>query len=70
MQVFNKPYCLKDFSTDLPTDSSTVFVRIPQPKTNVNWYDNVKSNPPWAKQLEHELGIGKTLVRESNFVIW
>ena len=39
-----------------------VFIRIPQPKTNVNWYEYVKSYPPWAKNLEVELGLGKTLV--------
>jgi hypothetical protein len=48
--------------TELPSDASTVIVRIPQPKTNVNWYELVKSTPPWAKKLEKEMGIGKTQV--------
>lgn len=67
-------------------------MRIPQPKTNVNWYDFVKATPgerdtvvvlssiyctylcalfyynafpmsqAWAKKLEGELALGKTLV--------
>ena len=48
--------------TDLPADASSVIVRIPQPKTNVNWFDFVKANPPWAKKLEKELEIGRTQV--------
>ena len=60
-------YCPPDVVKDLPNISpnvsaSTVFLRIPQPKTNVNWYDYVKSYPKWAKNLEAELGLGKTLV--------
>lgn len=60
-------YCPPNVVKDLPNISpnisaQTVYVRIPQPKTNVNWYDYVKSYPPWAKSLEAELGLGKTLV--------
>ncbi len=56
-------YCPPDVVRDLPAgDASTTFVRIPQPKTNVNWYTNVKATPSWAKELEAELGLGKTLV--------
>ena len=60
-------YCPPDVVKDLPSISPnvsapTVYIRIPQPKTNVNWYDYVKSYPPWAKSLEAELGLGKTLV--------
>jgi hypothetical protein len=43
-------------------DASSVYVRIPQPKTNMNWYDFVKANPTWAKKLEKEMGIGRTQV--------
>ena len=52
-----------DVVTDLPVDASSVIVRIPQPKTNVNWYDFVKATPTWAKKLEKEMGIGKTQVK-------
>mgnify|MGYP001160241281 FL=1 len=60
-------YCPPNVIKNLPsvsanTSAPTVFVRIPQPKTNVNWYDYVKSYPPWAKNLEAELGLGRTLV--------
>ena len=50
--------------TDLPMDSSSVYVRIPQPKTNMNWYDFVKATPTWAKKLEKEMGIGRTQVKK------
>ena len=60
-------YCPPDVVKDLPlispnVSAQTVYIRIPQPKTNVNWYDYVKSYPPWAKDLEVELGLGRTLV--------
>jgi hypothetical protein len=55
-------YCPPDVVRDLTGEASTTYVRIPQPKTNVNWYDNVKATPTWAKELEAELGLGKTLV--------
>eukprot|EP00095_Tigriopus_kingsejongensis_P010187 maker-scaffold105_size367834-snap-gene-2.37 protein:Tk10187 transcript:maker-scaffold105_size367834-snap-gene-2.37-mRNA-1 annotation:"hypothetical protein DAPPUDRAFT_303147" len=55
-------YCPPDISRDLPSDSATLYVRIPQPKTNVNWYDFVKSTPDWAKNLEGQLPLGKTLI--------
>merc|ERR1712079_350134 len=55
-------YCPPDVVKDLPADSPTVYVRIPQPKTNVNWYDRVKASPAWAKNLEAELGLGRTQV--------
>jgi hypothetical protein len=51
-----------DVVTDLPVDASSVYVRIPQPKTNMNWYDFVKATPTWAKKLEKEMGIGRTQV--------
>ena len=38
-------YCPPDVIRDLPTDSAKTFVRIPQPKTNVNW-DGARSLPP------------------------
>ena len=67
--VFPAPfiYCPPDVIKDLPSlspniSSPKVFIRIPQPKTNVNWFEYVKSYPPWAKNLEVELGLGKTLV--------
>ncbi|XP_059084978.1 fibrillin-2-like [Tigriopus californicus] len=55
-------YCPPDIVRDLPADSATIYVRIPQPKTNVNWYDFVKATPKWAKSLEGQLGLGKTLI--------
>ena len=55
-------YCPPDLVKDLPADSPTVYVRIPQPKTNVDWYDRVKAAPAWAKNLEAELGLGRTQV--------
>ena len=51
-----------DVVTDLPMDASSVYVRIPQPKTNMNWYDFVKATPTWAKKLEKEMAIGRTQV--------
>ena len=55
-------FCPPDVVKDLPADSATTYIRIPQPKTNVNWYEFVKATPDWAKKLEAELGLGKTLV--------
>lgn len=55
-------FCPPDVVKDLPSDSATTYIRIPQPKTNVNWYEFVKATPDWAKQLEAEMGLGKTLV--------
>ena len=31
-------YCPPAVVKDLPPDSARVYVRIPQPKTNMNWY--------------------------------
>ncbi len=38
---------------DLPAHSNTIYVRIPQPKTNVNWYDFVKATPGEATKLNN-----------------
>lgn len=55
-------YCPPDVTKDLPVDSASILVRIPQPKTNVDWNTNVRATPDWAKDLEATLPLGKTLV--------
>ena len=41
-------YCPPDVVRDLPDDSAKTFVRIPQPKTNVNWYGLCQSLIFWG----------------------
>ena len=39
-------YCPPDVVRDLPDDAAKTFVRIPQPKTNVNWCVQISKPRP------------------------
>ncbi|KAJ9573729.1 hypothetical protein L9F63_008892, partial [Diploptera punctata] len=54
--------CPRDVKVDLPPHQNTVHVRIPQPKSNMDWWRYIDSIPSWGKQLEADLTPGKTEV--------
>ncbi|TRY63359.1 hypothetical protein TCAL_10815 [Tigriopus californicus] len=61
---FPKPFiiCPPDMVKPLPGSSTSVYVMFAQPKTNVDWFRYVDSEPKWAKQLEGEMIRGKHVV--------
>ncbi|EEB16549.1 hypothetical protein Phum_PHUM426340 [Pediculus humanus corporis] len=63
---FNTPppfiLCPPDIRTELPENKFTVFIKIPQPKSNVDWWNYVDSHPSWAKRLEGDFPIGVTSI--------
>lgn len=63
-EIHEKPFikCPADMNFIMPPDQNTVYVRLEQPKTNVDWHKNVDSHPAWGKQLQAELPIGETVV--------
>ena len=61
---FPKPFilCPSDITKPLSGRSSSVYVMIPQPKTNVDWFRYVDAEPSWAKQLEGEMTRGRHVI--------
>ncbi|KAK4321167.1 hypothetical protein Pmani_008010 [Petrolisthes manimaculis] len=75
-----KPFiqCPSDVKVELAPHQSSAYVRLPQPKANVDWFRYVagwrslasgltqrryvEASPDWAKQLEADLPAGKTTV--------
>ncbi|GLG98922.1 Uncharacterized protein GBIM_05483, partial [Gryllus bimaculatus] len=55
-------HCPRDLKIELPRHQNSVHVRIPQPKSNMDWWRYVDSDPPWGKQLEADLKVGTTTV--------
>ena len=57
-----KPFimCPADITKPLSGHSSSAYVMIPQPKTNVDWGRYVDADPSWAKQLEGEMTRGNS----------
>lgn len=55
-----RPYikCPRDTTIVLPTNQKTIYVRLEQPKSNVDWASHVDANPQWAKNLQAHLGAG------------
>lgn len=55
-----RPYikCPRDTTIVLPKNKKTVYVKLEQPKSNVNWATHVDANPPWAKNLQAHLAEG------------
>lgn len=55
-----RPYikCPRDTTIVLPKNQKTVYVRLEQPKSNVDWATHVEANPAWAKKLQIHLGAG------------
>lgn len=55
-----RPYikCPRDTTIMLPKNQKTIYVRLEQPKSNVDWASHVDANPPWAKNLQARLGAG------------
>lgn len=55
-----RPYirCPRDTTIVLPKNQKTIYVRLEQPKSNVDWASHVDANPPWAKHLQAHLGAG------------
>ncbi|KAL0280085.1 UNVERIFIED_CONTAM: hypothetical protein PYX00_001479 [Menopon gallinae] len=58
------PYiqCSQDIKVELPSNQLSVYVKIPQPKSNVDWWRYVEAHPPWAKKLEGEFQLGTTTI--------
>lgn len=58
--VIFRPYikCPRDTTIVLPKNQKTVYVRLEQPKSNVDWTTHVEANPSWAKKLQAHLGAG------------
>lgn len=54
--------CPEDMTVIKPKNQDTVFVRIAQPQTNVDWNKHVDSQPIWGKRLEAALSHGATEV--------
>lgn len=61
---FPKPFiiCPPDMVKPLPGSSTSLYVMFAQPKTNVDWFRYVDSEPKWAKQLEGEMIRGKHVI--------
>ncbi len=61
---FPKPFiiCPPNITKALPGRASSIYVMFPQPKTNVDWFRYVDSEPAWAKQLEGEMRRGKHVI--------
>lgn len=55
-----RPYikCPRDTTIVLPKNQKTVYVRLEQPKSNVDWSTHIEANPSWAKKLQAHLGSG------------
>lgn len=54
-----RPYikCPQHTTIVLPKNKKTVYVKLEQPKSNIN-YDYVDVSPPWKKSLQAHLGAG------------
>lgn len=59
-QTLLRPYikCPRDTTIVLPKNQKTVYVRMEQPKSNVDWTTHVEATPSWAKKLQAYLGAG------------
>ncbi|KAK6627094.1 hypothetical protein RUM44_009571 [Polyplax serrata] len=55
-------HCPPDIKTELPPNKFSVYIKLPQPKSNVDWWRYVESHPPWAKRLEGDFPIGVTSI--------
>lgn len=55
-----RPYikCPRDTTIVLPKNQKTIYVRLEQPKSNVDWVRYVDAQPQWAKNLQAHLGAG------------
>lgn len=55
-----RPYikCPRDTTIILPKNQKTVYVKMEQPKSNVDFTTHVEANPPWAKNLQAHFGAG------------
>lgn len=55
-----RPYikCPRDTTIVLPKNQKTVYIRMEQPKSNVDWTTLVEAHPAWAKKLQAHLGAG------------
>lgn len=55
-----RPYikCPRDTTLVLPPNKKTIYVKLEQPKSNVNWATHVDANPTWAKNLQAHLAAG------------
>lgn len=55
-----RPYikCPRDTTIVLPKNQKTIYVRLEQPKSNVDWATHIEAIPQWAKQLQAHLGAG------------
>nr|CAD7456482.1 unnamed protein product [Timema tahoe] len=63
--VIPEPFiqCPRDIKVDLPPRQSYTHIRIQQPKSNMDWWRYIESIPTWGKQLEADLGPGRTDVK-------
>lgn len=55
-----RPYikCPRDTTLVLPPNKKTIYVKLEQPKSNVNWVTHVDASPLWAKNLQAHLAAG------------
>lgn len=55
-----RPYimCPRDTTIILPKNQKTIYVRLEQPKSNVDFSTHVDVKPTWAKNLQAHLGAG------------
>nr|CAD7446655.1 unnamed protein product [Timema bartmani] len=63
--VIPEPFiqCPRDIKVDLPPRQSYTHIRFQQPKSNMDWWRYIESIPTWGKQLEADLGPGRTDVK-------
>lgn len=59
-----KPFikCPQNTTILLPQGQKTVYIKLEQPKTNVDWRSQVDAYPQWAKRLEAHLTAGVHIV--------
>lgn len=55
-----KPYikCPRDTTIILQKNQKSVYIKLEQPKSNVDWASHVDAYPPWAKTLQAHLTAG------------
>lgn len=50
--------CPRDTTIVLPKNKRTIYVKLEQPKSNVDWASHIDVSPAWAKNLQAHLGAG------------